>query len=403
MKQPALDYYIHDGPTAFRLQLTGVMNGEGVGRLEQVWKTASSLFGDRRPIIDITFVISVDDRGRALLVEWHRAGAHVVGKSKTSRALVESIVGGAAPESEPVARQPSPFRLCLLKWAASLPFLIAAFLFALPANAASLKPETVSAWDNYLDRAQADLQRRTQPGGCFLWTMESADRAERVHAGELVVAPAPGPNPKNVPGGLIHHWIGAMFIPNRTIEQIVSVTRNYDRYKDYYQPSVIESKTVTSGDTNDEFSMRIMNKAMFLKIALDADYRATYVRVDENRVYSISRTTRLQEIDEYGEAREHAIPEGEGLGYIWKLFSVARLEQRDGGVYVELEGMALSREIPRAARFFVDPMVRRVSRNSMLVSLRETREALQGDAGSVGPARASIPYGAGRVGVFAAK
>src|ERR1700733_4126790 len=402
MKHPALDYYIHDGPTAFRLQLTGVMSGEDVGRLEQVWKTASSLFGDRRPIIDITFVKSVDERGRALRVEWHRGGAHVVAKSKASRGLVESILGAPVSESEPIVRHPSPFRLCLLRWAASLPFLVAAFLLVLPANAANLKSETVSAWDNYVDRAQADLQRRIQPGGCFLWTMESADRAERVHAGEIVVAPAPGPNPINVPGGLIHHWMGAMFAPNRTIEQIASVTRNYDRYKDYYQPSVIESRTVASGDTNDEFSMRIMNKALFLKIALDADYRATYVRVDENKIYSISRTTRLQEIEDYGEAREHAIPEGEGLGYIWKLVSIARLEQRDGGVYVEFEGIALSREIPRAARFFVDPIVRRVSRNSMLVSLRETREALQGDAG-LGSRRASVPSGAGRVGAFVAK
>jgi len=113
---------------------------------------------------------------------------------------------------------------------------------------------------------------------------------------------------------LIHHWVGAIFIPNRTIEQLVNVTRNYDRYKDYYQPSVIESRTVASGDANDEFSMRIMNKALFLKVALDADYRVTYVRVDENKIYSISRTTRLQEIDGYGGAREHVIPEGEGLG-----------------------------------------------------------------------------------------
>jgi hypothetical protein len=165
---------------------------------------------------------------------------------------------------------------------------------------------------------------------------------------------------------------------------------------------VIESKTIVSGDTNDEFSMRIMNKALFLKIVLDADYRATYARVDENRIYSISRPTRLQEIDDYGEAREHAMPEGEGGGYVWKLFSAARLEQRDGGVYVELEGIALSREIPLAARLFVDPIVRRLSRNSMLVSLRETRETSQGDTGFV-QRRASIPSGAGRMGAFATK
>jgi hypothetical protein len=402
MRNQVLDYYLHDGPTAFRFQLAGTINDEGVRRLEQVWRTTCSLIGDRRRIIDITFVTGVDEQGRASLAGWHRAGAELVANSIASRTLAESILGTALPEPPVNARAWSPVRAALFRSAASMPLLLTSLLLTFAANAANLKSETVAAWDGDLETAKANLLERIRPGGCFLWTLENPDRAARVRAGEIVVAPAPGPNPKKVPGGLIHHWVGAMFLPDFTIEQVLEVTRDYDRYTDYYQPSVLESKTIAHDDANDRFSMQIMNKAFFLKTAMDADYQATYVRLDAKRVYSISRTTRLQEIEEYGQVGEHRVPEGEGSGYIWKLFSIARFEQREAGVFVELEAIALSREIPVAARFFVDPIVRRVSRNSLLISLRQTQEALRGNA-ALTARRARIPAGAGRVQSLLAK
>ena len=129
--------------------------------------------------------------------------------------------------------------------------------------------------------------------------------------------------------------------------------------------------------SDDEFSMLLMNKAFFLKTALDADYQTTNVRLDERRFYSVSRTTRVQEIQDYGRPGEHHLPEGEGGGYIWKLFSVARLEQRDGGVYIEVENVALSCEIPSVVRLIVEPIVRRVSRNSMFTSIKQTEDAVR--------------------------
>ena len=160
------------------------------------------------------------------------------------------------------------------------------------------------------------------------------------------------------------------------LNDILEITQDYDRYQEFYRPSVIASKTVAREDSNDYFSMRLMNKAFFLKTTLDADYRATNVRLDDRRFYSVSRSTRLQEIEDCGQSSEHRLPEGEGGGYIWKLFSVVRLEERGEGVYIEMEAIALSREIPGALRLVVEPIVRRVSRNALLLSLQQTEEAL---------------------------
>jgi hypothetical protein len=383
MDNQPLQYYMHDGPTAFRFELAGNLDRKGARRLDQDWRTASSVIGDRSLIVDMTFVTGVDEEGRALLARWHGEGALLIANSRDSRVLAESILGEPLVETSANARGMSapgrtwrPFRTSFLPRAWTVLLLLAAFGFPIEGYGAALKSETIAAWDNYLRAANADLQNRVRPGGSFLWTFEDAERAAKVHGGEIVVAPAPGQDPKKVPGGMIHHWMGTMFLRNVKLDDILEITRDYDHYKEFYRPSVIDSKAIALNDANDKFSMRIMNKAFFLKTALEADYEATRVRLDDRRLYSISSTTRVQEIEEIGRPGEHRIPEGEGSGYIWKLYSIARFEQRNDGLYVELEAMALSREIPVAVRFMVNPIVRRVSRSALLTSLQQTEEAV---------------------------
>jgi hypothetical protein len=407
MKDQALQYYMHDGSTAFRFELKGNLNDEGAHKLDQAWRTASSVIGDRRLIVDMTFVTSVDDRGRALIARWHREGAQLIANSRASRALAECVLGEPLPALPANAgtavsdRTWMPFRGSFLARAVTL-LVLATVPFPNEAKGATLRSETVTSWDNYLQTANANLQDRARPGGSFLWTFENAERAAKVRGGEIVVAPASSQNPKKVPGGLIHHWMGAVFVPGVKLDDVLAVTRDYDHYKEFFHPFVIESKAIARTSSNDQFSMLLVNRALFRTMVLDADYEATNVRVDDGRFYSVSRTTRVQEIEEYGQPGECRKPQGEGGGYIWKLYSVARLERREGGVFIELEAIALSRDIPSAVRVVADPIVRRVSRNSLLTSLQQTEQAVRGISGSV--ARTGVvPASAGQVtGVSAA-
>jgi hypothetical protein len=371
---------MHDGPSAFRFELAGDLNNEGARDLEQAWRTASSVIGDRALVVDMTFVTGAGKDGRSLLARWYAEGAQLIARSKVSRALAEAIVGEPLPEFASAGyggawRTWLPFHTSFGKL--KLTLLVAALLLPVQAHAANLKAETVAAWDDYVQSVSKGLLDRVHPGGCFLWTYENSDRIAKVHNGEIIVAPAPGPNPRKVPGGLIHHWIGAAFLPNTRLDDILEVTYDYDRYKEFYRPSVIASKTIAREVPDDYFSMQLMNKTFFLKTTLDADYRATNVHLDNRRFYSVSRSTRVQEVENYGQPGERRFPEGEGSGYIWKLFSIGRLEERGEGVYIEMEAIALSREIPRAVHFLVDPIVRRVARNSMLTSIKQTEEAVR--------------------------
>ena len=402
MKSQTLQYYMHDGPTAFRFELAGDLNNEAARDLDQAWRTASSMIGDRALVVDMTFVTGAETEGRVLLARWYAEGAQLIAGSKVSRALAEAIIGGPLPQPASIgnagtARTWLPFHISFGAPKLTLTLLFAAMLLPVRANAANLKPETVTAWDDYIQSVNLTLQDRVRPGGSFLWAYEEPERIAKVHRGEIVVAPAPGPSPRKVRGGLIHHWIAAAFLPNVKLDDILGVTEDYDRYQKFYRPSVIASKTVAREDSDDYFSMQLMNKAFFLKTTLDADYHATNVRLDDRHFYSVSRSTRVQEIEDYGRPSQHRMPEGQGGGYIWKLFSVGRLAQRDGGVYIELEAVALSRDIPAALRIVVDPIVRSVSRCAILASLTQTAEAVCSRSAEIARS-ASIPARAEHLG-----
>jgi hypothetical protein len=254
-------------------------------------------------------------------------------------------------------------------------FLAIVIAFASASHAAELKPETVSAWEEYIHAKDAAIKLQADAPGRV--ADEDGDDFAILRGGEILVAPA-GPNmPKRVPHGLIHDWIGTEFIPHATISDVLAALRDYDQYKDVYRPAVIDSKVVNSGDEEDRFSLRLMNQAIVSKKAIDGEYRASYFRIDDHRWYSITGSTRVQEIRDYGSPNERLLPADQGTGLIWRVHVITRFQEQDSGVLMQTEAMVLSRDIPSELRFIVQPIVRRVSRNSLHLSLQQTRAAVQ--------------------------
>lgn len=248
----------------------------------------------------------------------------------------------------------------------------------------TLKQETLAAWDHYIQTASDSFRGRMTAGGQFLWLDESAERQAQVQKGEILVTPmtskAVPQMPHKVPSGLIHDWIGAAFIPNSTLDDVLSVVRDYPHYKDNYKPVVLDSRTISLSPDEDRFSILLLNKSVLSKTALEGDYKSSTVRVDRHRAYGITQSTRIQEIDSYGSPDAKKLPVDEGGGLIWRLYSIARYEERDGGVCVEVEAMVLSREVPFAVRWLVDPIVRRISRSSLTTSIQQTKDAVRTEA-----------------------
>jgi hypothetical protein len=157
----------------------------------------------------------------------------------------------------------------------------------------------------------------------------------------------------------------------------LAVLNDYDHYDDFYGPVVVASKTLFAHGPEYAFSLILTNKAGFVSTTLDTEYESRVFQVNERCWFSLSASTHTREIEDYGTTAQHELAEGTGTGLIWRLFSIARYEQRDGGVYVEIEAMALSRDIPVSLRWVVEPIVRRISQSSLVASLRQTKNAVR--------------------------
>jgi hypothetical protein len=135
MKAPAFNYYMHDGPTAFSIELAGALAGEGAKNLEQDWLSASAVIRKKALVVDLSFVTEIDPVGRQLLLRWRRNGATIVANTPESQALAESVIGRRLRPLARIAYTSQPY----------MPFfrdvlLIVVFLVLLLPGSASAQP-----------------------------------------------------------------------------------------------------------------------------------------------------------------------------------------------------------------------------------------------------------------------
>ena len=138
------------------------------------------------------------------------------------------------------------------------------------------------------------------------------------------------------------------------------------------------------------------HKALFVHAAIQGHYQAHDVTLDSSKGYNVADSTELRQIERYGRSDERLLPPDTGSGFIWRMHSTARYEERDGGVYLEVEAIALTRDIPGSLSWLVTPVVNHLSINSLTTTLRQTRDAvtslrrnIRGPVSCPNPARAT--------------
>ena len=252
-------------------------------------------------------------------------------------------------------------RLCLLLLAAA----------SLPA--AQLKPATTQDFERYIRATEQKLDRRPS----FLWCAESAERISRARQGEVVVQPVNASPDIKVTDGLIHDWVGCAFIPGTTLAGTLALVQNYDHHKDVYKPEVIDSRLISRQGQDFHIYLRLLKKKV-ITVVLDTEHDVHYTDVDAKRARSRSYTTKIAEVENAGKPNEHELPPGSGHGFLWKLDSYWRFEERDGGVFIECQAVSLSRDVPAGLGWLIEPIIRNLPRESLANTLAGTRRALTG-------------------------
>jgi hypothetical protein len=255
-------------------------------------------------------------------------------------------------------------------------------LFVPSAQAAELKPATVAAFERYIRATEARMDDDWRHDRFFVMDRLPGDRRREAYAGlrqgqiriEQMRSLDDG-RVIRIPSGLIHHWVGVIFIPGATFPQALGVLRDYDNHQNIYRPEVRRSKLLQRSDNRFEVYLQLYRKTI-VTVVMNANFDVEYWQLDSTRSMSKSCSTRIAEVQNAGKSDERELPVGRDHGYLWRLYSYWRIEEKDGGVYVQNESVALSRTVPAVFAWLVNPLLRSIPKSVLSNLLQSTRRAV---------------------------
>ena len=280
-----------------------------------------------------------------------------------------------------IARMPSA---AIQKRTRTALILLASLVLPSPLlSAETPAPETLKAFDSYVQAAEARNNEELAARKHFLW-LDVSPEPERDHSYDHLKsqqtiirhsASCASRNCSNIPGGIIHDWTGITFVPGVTLQQTLSALQDYDRDADYYRPTVLRAKLLSRAGNSFRVFLRL-KETHVLTVVLDTEYEIQYLVADSTHAASVSHSTRITEIENAGTPQERATSPKDNHGFLWSLNSYWRFYQADGGVYIQCNAISLTRDVPVGLGWLAGPFIENVPRESLDFTLTATRQAL---------------------------
>jgi len=261
----------------------------------------------------------------------------------------------------------------------ALLLVLAAGMTASPAAAAPPESRTLAAWQTYVGLTETRIRSELDSPRGFLASDFTSDRDElrrQVMRGSILLGRVTTRDNQSreidIPGGTLQHWRGAVFLPGITLRPLLDALRHPPEHGPFPQDVLAMRVEHRDADALDMFIR--MSRSSIVTVTYDTEHRVEFRPRDPARASTRSVATRITEVDGAGSPAERALGPADDHGYLWRMNSYWRYEQVEGGVIAEMESLTLSRKVPSAVRFLVDPIVDRIARESVERTLRGFRE-----------------------------
>jgi hypothetical protein len=255
-------------------------------------------------------------------------------------------------------------------------------LFGISVRAADLKPETVAAFDHYVMLTEARMDDDVRLNQFLaidrLPDSQRKEAYDQLQRGQIYIEELhtrEDHHPIHVSGGLIHHWVGVIFIPKATLSETDAVLDDYENEPEIYKPEIRRAKLIERNGDESKICIQLYNKSI-VTVVLNDYSDVIETRIGSTRIQSISRSTRIAEVQDPGGPNEHERTDGNDHGYMWRLYSYWRIEEKDGGVYVQNESITLSRTVPPLLAWLVNPLTKSIPRDVLSHLLTNTQNAV---------------------------
>jgi hypothetical protein len=233
-------------------------------------------------------------------------------------------------------------------------------------------PAALTAFDSYIAEVESRLQKQHKSAKGFLAPEDEA----LLQAGEQIIEHVPPPSGLDLPGAMLHDWRGTAFAPGARAADFERLMRDFEAYPKHYAPQVVQARILTHKDDGFQVLMRTRQK-LAITVVMDISLDIAFGRVDAGHGYSLSRSARISEIESPGTPRERALGPRENNGFLWRLNTYWSYEERDGGLYMQIETVSLSRAVPEGLGWAIKPFVESVPKESLEFTLKSTCDALR--------------------------
>jgi hypothetical protein len=236
----------------------------------------------------------------------------------------------------------------------------------------------VSAFNSYAGKVESRLREQHQRTDGFLVSVGTNPQMdERLREGQVVIEQLARGKQAELPEALLHHWRGTAFVQGATATDFERLMKNFNSYPRTFAPQVVRANVLTP-QRGDHFTatMRVRQHHV-ITVVMDPTYDIRFGRLDAQHGYSIARSTRIAEIDNPGTPKEHALSEHDEHGFLWRMNTYWSYEERDGGLYMQVESISLTRGIPTGLGWVVRPYIESVPRESLEFTLRAASNALK--------------------------
>ena len=240
--------------------------------------------------------------------------------------------------------------------AAVFAFLVLASACLSPA--AELQKETVQAWNRYLQWAQQKVARELANPDVFLIQntlppKEKSEIRQSLNRGEIVAKRMPPVVPQgisfDVPSGEIHHWWGTILLRNVTLERLLRFLQDYDHHAGKFA-DVERSRLISNTGDRYRIFFRLRRSKAFVTAYYNTEQECLYTYYGSRRASSQSEAVKIAEIDDPGTASEREKQPGNDRGFLWRLVSWWRFEQKgaDGAAEVVVDDVGAQAEFADA-------------------------------------------------------
>jgi hypothetical protein len=262
--------------------------------------------------------------------------------------------------------------------------VLAALLLAATCVALDLTKATSDAFDHYVTVAEQQMQSSLRADGPFLWIDFRPERARdhlyaQLRSGQFEIRQLDTYDDGReitIPDGMVHHWIGLAFVPGATLKTAEAVLEDYEDYAQIYAPQVRRSRV--SGREGDDFKLYMqLYKESPRRVSYNANFNVERMWLGPDRIASSSISTRIAQLQDPSQPDSSEYAVGQDSGYLWRMNDYWRYEQKDGGVYMQVEAISLSRDVPAFLGWIVHPVIRRVARETMAQLLEANRRAIE--------------------------